>query len=355
MRRRIPSVVASVVLVLAILLTNAGPASSALAPVFTALVHTGVQIPRGLAAQGKYVWITDIGNDGRGARIIRIDATTGAEKIITGPLVTLPSEIVVSRRYAWVMNAELSTWSLLRINTTNLTVRRIEIPGTPATGVAYSDGPIILADGYVWIPGSRGLFRVNTTTLKASTIASPLIGALIGEASDSRSLWLNAPYGGNDSGVTPTYFVRVSLHTGIVTKVNFPGVEGGDPIGDDGTDLWVANSKGIQKINPINGRVATFKVPVGAQITAQATGPSALANGGIYFCAGLPARNRTGVVRVELSSGRATVLSSLLLFDPSIIASANGVVWVVNSPTQPSFKDQSRRPTLVRVSWPRRG
>jgi hypothetical protein len=341
--------------ILASLMMNVGPASSAPAPVFTAYVHLDVQIPRGLAAQGKYVWITDVNNDGRGAHIVRINAVTGAEKVITSPFVTVPSGIVVSRRYAWVMNAMLSTWSLLRVSTSTLAVQRIEIPSTAATGVAYTGGPITLADGYVWIPGSQGIFRVSTTTLKASTITSPLIGALVGVTADSHFLWMNASFGGNDSKSAPTYFVRASLTTGTVTKVNFPGVKGGDPIGDDGTNLWVVNAKGIQRINPTNGLVTTVSVPKAAQIVGQATVSSAIANGGIYVFAGLPKLDRTGVVRFGIATGQATVLSSPLLFDPNIVVSAHGVVWVVNSTTTSSIKDQSRQPTLVRISWHSQG
>jgi streptogramin lyase len=137
--------------------------------------------------------------------------------------------------------------------------------------------------------------------------------------------------------------------------VNFPGVKGGDPIGDDGTNLWVANAKGIQRINPVNGRVTTVEVPKAAQITSSTPDSTAVAKGGIYFSAGLPDRNRTGVVRVGISSGLAKVLSSPLLYDPSFIASAKGVVWIVNATTLSSLRDQSRRPTLVRVSWPSQG
>jgi streptogramin lyase len=354
MDRRVISVVTPLA-ILASLMMNVEAASSAPAAVFTAYAHTDVQIPRGLAAQGKYVWITDVNNDGHGAHIVRINATTGAEKLITSPFVTLPSEIVVSRRFAWVMNAKLSTWSLLRVNTSTLAVQRIEIPSTAATGVAYTGGPLTLADGYVWIPGSQGIFRVSTTTLKASTITSPLIGALVGVTADSHFLWMNASLDGNDPNVAPTYFVRASLTTGTVTKVSFPGVKGGDPIGDDGTNLWVANAKGIQRINPSNGLVTTVSVPKTAQIVGQATISSAIAAGGIYFTAGLPGLGRTGVVRFGITSGQAMVLSSPLLFDPNIIVSANGVVWVVNYATTSSIKDQTRQPTLVRISWRSQG
>jgi hypothetical protein len=352
MYRRLLTALAPPMLILASLAANVGTASSNPAPVFTAYTHTHVQVPRGLAAQGKYVWITDVNEDGRAAHIFRIDPSTRSETIITNALVTLPSDIVATRRYAWVMNLKLYTWSLLRVNATTLAVQRIEIPSATVIGVAYIGGPIVLADGYVWIPGSRGILRVNTTTLKVSAIATPLIGATIGVASGSQFLWLNASSPGNNSSGTLTYFVRVSLATGIVAKVNFPGVKGGDPIGDDGSNLWVANSQGIERVNPSSGRVTIIHIPESTQITSTATGSSAIAKGGIYFQAGLPTRRRTGVVRVGIDSGLATVLSSPLLYSPSIIASANGVVWVINATTPSTLKDQSRQPTLVRVSWP---
>jgi hypothetical protein len=352
MYRRLLTAVVALVLILTPLATNVEPASSSSAPVFTAFTHTQVQVPRGLAAEGKYVWITDVNEDGRAAHIFRIDPSTGGESIITNKLVTLPSEIVATRRYAWVMNQKRYTWSLLRVNAATLAVQRIEIPRAAVIGVAYLGGPIVLADGYLWIPGSRGILRVNTTTLKVSAITTPLIGATIGVASGSRFLWLNASPLGNDSSANPTYFVRVSLATGTVAKVNFPGVSGGEPIGDDGTNLWVANSKGIERVNPVNDHVTTVHVPKSAQITSTATGSSALAHGGIYFHAGLPALHRTGVVRVGIVSGLASVLSSPLLYSPSILASADGVVWVINATTPSTLKVQTRRPTLVRVSWP---
>jgi hypothetical protein len=258
---------------------------------------------------------------------------------------------VASRRYAWVVNEKLSTWSLLRVNVATLAVQRITIPSSAIGEVAYSGGPIVLAGGYVWMPASRGMLRVNTTTLKESTISSPSIGALMGVAADSHFLWLNASLNGNGSR-TLRYFVRVSLTTGAVTKMNFPGVKGGDPIGDDGTNLWVANSKGIQEINPTIGRVTTVDVPKSAQITGTPTDSSALANGAIFFQVGLPASHRTGVMRVGITSRHAAVLSSPLLYDPSYIVAANGVVWVVNATTPSTLKDQSRRPTLVRITWP---
>jgi streptogramin lyase len=338
-------------LVLTALVWNAGPALSAPTTTFTAYSHTGVVSPRGLAAAGKYVWLTDLTSSGGGAHVVQIDAATGDKRIVASTFVSDPSQVVASRRYAWVMNAQLSNaqaWSLLRINATTLAVQRIKIPGAGNAGIGYTQGPILLAGHYVWIPGSRGILRVNTTTLKASTITSHLIlGPLLGVAADAHSLWLNAPTYHEPS---QRFFVRVSLATGVVTKVNFPGVKGGFPIGDDGTNLWVANANGIQRVDPATDQVTTVVVPKAAQITFPVAGPSAIANGAIYFCAGLPALHHTGVVRIGISSSLASVVSSPLLYYPSIVATSNGVLWVVNAPYGNSTS--VKLPVLVRVSWP---
>jgi streptogramin lyase len=336
----------SAALIVTALVSNPGPASSAPALTFTPYSNTGVVTPRGLAARGKYVWVTDIGNDGAGARVVRIDAATGDKRTVASKYGAFLSYVAASRRYAWVMDFRLGneTYSLLRINATNLAVRRISLSHADIAGISYSQGPILLAGDFVWIPGARGILRVNTTTLKVSTITSPLIfGSLQGGAVDAHYLWLNGPSG---NGHLQTFFVRVSLATGDVTKVNFPGVKGGYPIGDDGTNLWVMDTKGIQRINPTTGEVATVVVPKEAEITLPQDMPSAVADGGIYFCAGLA--HHSVVVRITITSGLATVLSSPLLYQSRFVASANGVAWIVNTPL--GFARPVKQPILVRVN-----
>jgi hypothetical protein len=239
-----------------------------------------------------------------------------------------------------------NTYSLLRINTATLAVQRTRFSYAEIAGISYVQGPILLAGNYVWIPGARGILRVNTTTLKVSTITSPLIyGALLGVAVDAHDLWLNAP---TENGDKLTYFVRVSIASGVITKVNFPGVKGGYPIGDDGTNLWVMNGKGIQRIDPTTGLVTTIVIPESAQITFPQDVPSAVANGDIFFRAGLVRARHTGVVGIAMASGQVTVFSSPLLYDPTFIASANGVAWVVNTPLGDTRS--VKQPILVRVS-----
>jgi streptogramin lyase len=156
---------------------------------------------------------------------------------------------------------------------------------------------------------------------------------------------MNASSENSAPGKFPQFLVRISVATGAVSKVRFPGVGVGYgyPIGDDGTNIWLMNKYGIQRVDTATGRATTIAVAKEAQITTPATGPSAIANGEIYFTAGLVTLKRTGIVRIAISSGVSTVLSSPLLFNPNFVATSNGVVWAVN------YIGVPREPVLVRV------
>ena len=339
----------------AVLLTAlavAAPASSATTATFTPYSHTGVLTPRGLAVAGKYVWITDVGKDGNGAHVVRIDAATGVKRTVVPTSGAFLSYVTASRRYAWVMDLRLSnnTYSLLRINAKTMAVQRVRFSQADIAGTSYTQGPIVLADNYVWIPGARGILRVNTTTLKVSTIKSPLIlGSPQSMAVDQHYIWLNASYGNvtEPNGHAPAFFVRVSLATGVVSKVSFAGVKGGFPIGDDGVNLWVMNGQGIQRINPSTDQVATITVPKSIQISFPQDAPSAVANGGIYFRGNVTGVLHNSVVRIGISSGLTTALSSPLLYAPYIIASAKGAVWAVNNAN--GDPGPVKQPVLVRI------
>jgi streptogramin lyase len=336
--------------VLTVLAALATPASAAMPATFTAYSHTGVAGPRGLAVAGKYVWITDAGNSGKGAHLVRIDATTGTKQTVVSKFISLPTALVASKRYVWVMDQKLGnsqSWTLLRINASTLATKRIKLPGASNANIAYDGGPIILAGKYLWIPGFRGLLRVNTATLAATMITTPLIlGPGLNMTADSHYLWLSAS---TEDGYK-TYFVRVSITTGAVSKVNFPGVKGGIPIGDDGTNLWVQRGNDVLRINPTTSRVSSFAVPAEAQITFPQTGPSVIINNTIYFCAGLPSERHTGLAGFNISSGAFTLIQSPLIFAPSFAASSNGAMWVVNTALTSPTGAPLRQPTLVRVS-----
>lgn len=335
-------------LVLTALVTNAETAASDPALVFKTYSLTGLATARGLAAAGKYVWITSMGPRSDDDRVIRLNASNGDTKVVESEFGRFLSQVVASRRSAWVVDGEpgsVASWSLLRINAATLSVQRIKIPGAVAIGgVGINQTPIFLAGGYVWIPGTEGILRVDTTTLQVSTITSPLInGSPFTAAVDAHYLWMTAPMFARTNA---TFFVRVSLATGAVRKVSFPGVKGGMPIGDDGTNLWIQNASGVHRIDPATDQVTTVAVPKSALITLPYNGSSAAADGAIYFCAELSPLQRSGVVRADFSSRAATVVNSPLLYQPEMVVSANGVLWVLNWPRQSTAKN---RAILVRV------
>lgn len=314
------------------------------APTFTAYSHTGVATPSGLAAAGKYVWISDWGRGfKKRGQIVRVDISTGATRSVSNRFISLPSVIAASDRYAWVMNKTYKeVWSLLRIDTTTLSVTRVKISAAESAGIGYEGDPIVLAGGYVWIPGPQGIIRVSTSTLVTSTIKSRLIaGPLFHVVADAHYLWMNVPVSSNG----PLYrsFIRISLRTGVVTNVSLPGVEGGIPLGDDGINMWVQNKRGIQKVNPSTGAVTTIEVPRDAQVTIPVNGQPAVANGIIYFCAGLVAQSHTGVVGIGIHTGIAGIVSSPLIYQAHFVSAANGFAWVVNYPVP-------GKPLLVRIS-----
>jgi streptogramin lyase len=331
-------------LTFAAFMTPSGPASSAPAAQFKGYSLSGIVQPQGLAAAGKYVWIMNMGPRSDEDSVFQVDAATGDDTVVTNRDATFLSQVVASPRYAWVLNGSATksaSWSFLRIDASSLSVRRIAIPAADNPGgISLDLTPIFLAGDYVWVPGTLGVLRVDTTTLKVSLIKSPLIeGSPFGAAVDDHDLWLSAP---NYLRSDEHFFVRVSLATGAVTKVNFAGVDGGTPIGDDGTNLWVENHAGLQRIDPVTGDVTTFAVSKNTPIDLPGNATSAAVGGTIYFLASLATLGHNGVVGVDEATGRAAALSSPLLDQPKMMAAANGVLWVVNFP-------QAKLPDLVRV------
>ena len=68
-------------------------------------------------------------------------------------------------------------------------------------------------------------------------------------------------------------------------------------------------------------------------------------NGAIYFCAGATGLPRSGLVRIGINSGLATVVSSTQFDYPDYVTAANGAAWVLNT-----YGGTANHPILVRVS-----
>jgi streptogramin lyase len=338
--------------------SSAGPSADV-----TAYSHTGVIAPSGLAAQGQYVWIADNGEFpqratgvNHGEKVVRVDVATGAATPITSPLFSVPYGVVTTHHFVWVLNEGYVTrrLSISRINEATLAVTRVTIPARIDSVFGHdTQGPFVLAGGSLWISTGLGIIRVDTKTLAVSTITSPLLtGGPYGSdvVADAHYLWLSESV--LDTGPTvvstaPRYLVRVSMNTGTVSKIRFKGFNGGSPIADDGTNLWIEDSAGIDRFNFATGRDTLFVLPDSVFLTS--VGLGVVANGSVYLAATEGNDGDQGaLVRIRIASGQLTIVSSPFLHFLQGVTTANGDVWVINN-TQ-AGPDPVHEPALVRLT-----
>lgn len=325
----------------------------------TAYSHTGVLGAGGIAAQGKYVWIADAGvlpqgptGINHGEKVVRVDAATGAATSITSPLFSDPFAVVATGNFVWVLNQGFVShrYSLLRLNEATLAVTKVILPTRIKYEFDYSQGGYVVAGGCLWISTTEGIVRVNTSTLAVSRITSPLLtGGPYGSdmVADAHYVWLSESLHNPGSPLPRVPFlIRVSINTGSVTKFTFPGMLNGWPIADDGKNLWIEDTVGLQRFNLKSGRETLVTLPDGVGLPAAPSGLGVVANGSVYLAADANANTHQGeVVRVRIASGRVSIVSSPYLKLLNGVTAANGVVWADNWPAH-----KLREPVLVRVS-----
>jgi hypothetical protein len=323
----------------------------------TAYSHTGVLGAQGLAAQGKYVWIADFGvlpqgslGVNLGEKVVRVDIATGTATPITSPLISLPIALVTTPHYVWVLNQGFVNhrFSLLRIDEANLDVTNVVFPTAIKYAFGYVGGGFVAVGGELWIPTSQGIVRVNTTTLAVSRLTSPLLsgGPLGGDIlADAQYVWLDQS---QLSSGDARFLVRVSIATGAVTKVSFPGYLDGYPIADDGTHVWTAGGLvgELQRFTIATGREIEVTLPGSDGVSILPSGLDVVANGTLYLAASLNGNMSQGaIVRVDIASGRVTTESSPLMKSLNGLAAADGVIWADNG-----SDNKVPKPVLVRVS-----
>jgi hypothetical protein len=322
--------------------------------------HTGVLGARGIAAQGPYVWIADIGalpqsgtGVNHGEKVVRVDAATGASTSITSPLFSLPFGVATSPGYVWVLNQGFSThrFSILRINEATLAVTNVKLSNRLKYAFNYSQGGYVMAGGSFWISTTDGIVRINTSTLAVSLITSPLLtGGPSGEGmvADSRYVWLSqstATAGVHNPDALSRYLVRVSIHSGAVTKFGFGGFLQGTPVADDGDNLWIEDQVGVQRFNFKTARATLIVLPQYVGLLASPSGINVVAKGDVYLAADLNQTSSEGaLIRIGVASGRITVESSPILQSPGGVATTKGVIWADDTDA-----GQYRFPALVRL------
>jgi hypothetical protein len=322
--------------------------------------HTGLLGARGIAAQGTYVWIADVGALPQGAtgvnhgeKVLRFDVATGTTTSITSPLFSLPFGVATSPHYVWVLNQGFSThqFSILRINETTLAVTNVKLSLRLKHAFNYSQGGYVMAGGYFWISTTDGIVRINTSTLAVSLITSPLLtGGPSGEGmvADSRDVWLGqstSTSGIHSPDALSRYLVRVSIRTGSVTKFAFGGFLQGTPVADDGDTLWIEDQVGLQRFNLRSRKATRITLPQNVALMDSPSGIDVVANGNVYLGAIVNETSSEGaLVQIGVASGRIAVEVSSTLQSLGGLATTNGVIWADDTSAS-----QFHLPALVRV------
>jgi streptogramin lyase len=327
----------------------------------TLYAHTGVLSARGIAAEGHYVWIADVGALPEGAtgvnhgeKVVRVDTTTGDATSITSRLFSLPFGVATSPGYVWVLNEGFSTqqFSILRINEATLAVTNVPLSNRLRYAFNYSQGGYVMAGGSLWISTTDGVVRVNTSTLAVSLITSRLLnGGPSGDGmvADSHYVWLSQStpsVGVHDAHALSRYLVRISIRTGAVTKFGFGGFLQGTPVADNGGNLWIENPVGVQRFNFATGKATLITLPQYVGLLGSPSGIDVVAKGNVYLAANLNQSSTEGaLVQIGIASGRIVVEYSSTLMSPGGVATTNGVIWVDDTAA-----GQFRLPALVRLS-----
>jgi hypothetical protein len=326
----------------------------------TAYSHTDVLGARGIAAQGHYVWIADIGalpqsatGVNHGEKVVRLDAATGIATPITSPLFSVPFGVATSPGYVWVLNTGFSShqFSILRINESTLAVTNVKLPLSLKYAFNYSQGGYVMAGGSLWISTTDGIVRVNTSTLAVSMITSPLLsGGPYGEGmvADSHYVWLSQSsptIGEHNPHALSRYLVRVSIHSGAVTKFGFGGFLQGTPVADNGEYLWIEDPVGLQRFDFRTRSATLIILPQYVALLGSPSGIDVVAKGNVYLTANLNQSSFDGaLVRIGVTSGRIAVESSPTFQSPGGVATNNGVIWVDNT-----VASQFHEPAVVRL------
>jgi hypothetical protein len=220
----------------------------------TSYNNFGLLNPTAISAHGRYVWVADEGSAGKGAKVVRVTASTGAHLAITSPLLPDPSYLISDGTYVWVVNR--------RHSATGASITRIDIATNKVTLVEKLPGvgfpvSLAIAGNYLWASGltnDNALLRINRTTLSRTDVTSDLFIAGPVITADKRYVWV-ACSGGGPLGRAS--LARVSLATGAIKSVNSPYFNDPVTVTSTGTDVWMpASNHVVVKVDIATGEVS---------------------------------------------------------------------------------------------------
>lgn len=181
---------------------------------------------------------------------------------------------------------------------------------------------VTIGEGSVWVSADAGIvYRVDPETNEVvTTIQTGLVDMSL--AVGAGYLWVAGP------GTGPGMLVRIDLQTG--QEVGTPVTVGSDPhdvVFDEGA-LWVSGGAGIERIDPATGAVT--KVPGIVRTDTLAVGA-----GSIWSTTYVSSTDEVTTERVlRVDPVTMQVVDEIPVPLASAVAFADGVVWVMTSPTR---------------------
>lgn len=292
--------------------------------------HLGLVDPVAVAAEGKYVWIADLGEGGNSGQVVRVTASTGAHQSIKGPLVNRPSALISDGVHVWVVNGthfspSHAFISRIDIATNKVTlVRKLSSPGLPSLAIAGQ---------YLWVSGVSypALLRINRTTLSTTKVTSDLFLGVGGITADRHYLWVARDDGGP---LGRGSLSRVSLTTGAVTGVNSPYFNDPISVTSNGTSVWMpASNHVVVKVDIATGKtikVSSKSFSTSLWIESTPRDVYVLSDGGN------PAGPGGTLTQINVATNSVRVITSKLFTSLGGLAVLGSDVWVINSLPSPN-------------------
>ena len=326
--RRITALIVLLASLMAVPITTSFAEASAESVVV--INNLGLVDPVAITAHGKYVWIADLGGDGKNGQVVRVTASTGAHLSITSPLLNDPSDLISDGSYVWVVNGTHfvpanASISRIDIATNKVTlVRKLSSTGFPS---------LAIAGRYLWVSGVSypALLRINRTTLSTTKVTSKLFLGVGAIAADRHYLWVARDDGGP---LGRGSLSRVSLATGAVKGVNSPFFNDPVTVTSNGAFVWMpASEHVVVKVDIANGK--TVKVSSKSFSTSQWI-ESTPRDVYVLSEGGNPAGPGGTLTQIIAATYSVHVITSKLFTALRGLAVLGSHVWVINSLPTPN-------------------
>lgn len=323
------------------------PATTSFAGASSATVvaynNLGLLNPGAIAAYEKYVWVADRGLGGKGAKVVRVTASSGAHLSVVSPLLDEPVTLTSDGTYVWVVNAASQ-------GATHGSIARIDIATNKVSFVAQVSGlsalvSLAVAGPYLWAAGvsNNAVLRIDRTSLAVRTISSTLFYPGEALTADSKYIWVSSDGGGPlDRGS----LARISTATNKVTAVNSPYFNDAVTVTSNGTYVWVpASNHVVVKVDIATSKaIKISSTSFSTSLWIESTPRYAY----VLNDFGNPSGPGGTLSQINALTNSVRVITSKSFLSPMGLAILGSHVWILNSSLSAAVP--ATKNLLVRVS-----